>query len=81
MPESRKRSGHHYQKPSDIPAKQRTKGRTTLAILFAVFGILVSLFAGGEEKNYVAMVIGAVVGGLIGYFVGKGMEKDASKKD
>jgi uncharacterized membrane protein YfcA len=77
MPQSRKRRGHHeYRKPADIPAKQRTKGRTTLAILFGVFGLIVGYFASGN--NYVALVIGAVLGALIGYAVGKSMEKQAT---
>jgi len=77
MPQSRKRHGHHeYRKPADIPAKQRTKGRTTLAILFAVFGLIVSYFAAGN--NYAALIIGALLGALIGYAVGRSMEKEAS---
>jgi outer membrane lipoprotein SlyB len=74
MPESRKRKGHPHRKPSDIPAKQRTKGRTTMAILFGAFGIIMSLFA-TDSKNYMAMVIGAIAGAAIGYFIGKKMEK------
>ncbi|MGN6399792.1 MAG: glycine zipper domain-containing protein [Flavisolibacter sp.] len=77
MPQSRKRPGHHeYRKPADIPARQRTKGRTTWAILFGVFGLIVSYFAAGD--NYVALIIGALIGALIGYVVGKNMEKEAS---
>lgn len=74
MPESRKRKDHPYRKPSDIPANQRTKGRTTMAILFGVFGILISLFA-TDIKNYTAMIIGAIAGAAIGYYIGKKMEK------
>lgn len=76
MPQSRKRPGHHeYRKPSAIPAKQRTKGRIVLAILFAVFGLLVGFFA--SSGNYIALVVGALAGAVIGYIVGKNMEKDA----
>lgn len=79
MPESRKRPGHHeYRKPADIPPKQRTNGPTMLALLFGVFGLLIALFAAGV--NYVALAAGALAGGLIGYFVGRKMEEDASKK-
>lgn len=77
MPQSRKRHGHHeYRKPSDIPAKQRTKGRITWAILFGVFGLLISFFAAGS--NYIALVIGAFLGAAIGYVIGRNMEKEAS---
>jgi hypothetical protein len=77
MPQSRKRHGHHYQKPSDIPARQRTKGRMIWAILFAVFGLVITFLAAGD--NYIALIIGAVVAGLIGYAIGKNMEQAASE--
>jgi VIT1/CCC1 family predicted Fe2+/Mn2+ transporter len=79
MPQSRKRSGHHqYRKPSDIPAKQRTKGRTSMAFLFGVFALLIAFFAAGD--NYIVLIISVVAGALIGYIVGRIMERDASKK-
>jgi len=77
MPQSRKRHGHHYQKPSDIPARQRTKGRIIWAILFAVFGLIITFFAAGD--SYMALIIGAAIGGVIGYAVGKNMEQAASE--
>jgi hypothetical protein len=79
MPQSRKRHGHHYQKPADIPSRQRTKGRTIWAILFAVFGVVISFFA--VPDNRVALVVGAVIGAFAGYIIGKNMEQDASKKE
>jgi hypothetical protein len=78
MPQSRKRHGHHYQKPSGIPSKQRTKGRTIWAILFAIFGIVVTFFAVPDNK--LALIFGAVIGALAGYIIGRNMEQDASKK-
>jgi hypothetical protein len=80
MPQSRKRPGHHqYRKPSDIPSKQRTKGRRTMAILFAVFALLIAFFAAGD--NYIVLIVAVIAGGLVGYIVGRAMEKDASKKN
>jgi LPS O-antigen subunit length determinant protein (WzzB/FepE family) len=76
MPKSRKRHGHRYQKPAAIPASQRTKGRIIWAILFAVFGFVITFFA---TNNYIILIIGAAVGGLIGYAVGKNMEQAASE--
>jgi drug/metabolite transporter (DMT)-like permease len=77
MPQSRKRHGHHeHHQPSAIPAKQRTKGRTILAILFAVFAVVIAFFAAGN--NYILLVIAALVGAAIGYVVGRSMEQDAS---
>lgn len=77
MPQSRKRKGHSYQKPSDIPQKQRTKGRILWAILIGVFGFLMAFFA--TEGGYVIPVIGALIGAVAGYFIGKNMEKEISE--
>jgi hypothetical protein len=74
MPQSRKRRGHRYQKPSDIPSSQRTKGRIIWAILFAVFGVVLTFFA---TDNYIVLIVAAIVAGLIGYAVGKNMEQAA----
>jgi glycopeptide antibiotics resistance protein len=76
MPNSRKRAGHHYQKPSAIPGKQRTKASTVCAILFAFFIGVISFFA---DAGYITILFFTLLGALIGYFVGKGMEKDARK--
>ena len=75
MPESRKRPGHRYQKPSDIPSGQRTKGRIIWGILFAVFGLVITFFAVGDE--YIVLIIRAAIGALIGYAIGKNMEQAA----
>lgn len=77
MPESRNRPGHPYQKPADIPARQRVKGRIMWAILFAVFGTLIAFFAAGS--SWVALVAGALIAGIIGYVIGKNMEQAAKK--
>jgi len=77
MPHSRKRSGHPYQKPSGIPASQRTKGRIIWAILFAVFGFVLTFFAAGD--SWIILIIGAAIAGLIGYAIGKNMERAASE--
>ena len=73
MPESRNRPGHDYQKPADIPASQRVKGKVIWAVLFGVFGFLVTLFAAG--LNYVVLAIVTIVAIIAGYFIGKSMEK------
>lgn len=76
MPQSRKRPGHHeFQEPSSIPAKQRTKGRYTVAILFAVFGLILGYFGAGD--NIIVLVIATLLGGLIGFVIGKKMEASA----
>lgn len=75
MPQSRNRTGHPYQKPADIPASQRVRGRIIWAILFAIFGLGIVYFAAGD--NWLVLIIGALVGAAIGYFAGKSMEQDA----
>lgn len=78
MPESKNRPGHPYQKKADIPARQRAKGRTLWAIILGVFGLLFALFANSE--SFVVPLIGAVVGVIAGYFIGRSMEKEAVGK-
>jgi membrane associated rhomboid family serine protease len=79
MPQSKKRHGqHHHQKTStNIPARQTTKGRIIWALLIGVFGLLIGAFA--SETGYVAMIIGAFAGSLIGYIIGKNMEREAQR--
>ena len=78
MPESRNRPGHSYQKPADIPARQRVKGRVMWAILFAVFGLLIAYFSASD--NLLVLVLVPIIAAVIGYVVGKNMEQDASHK-
>ncbi len=74
MPNSRKRHGHHeYQKAADIPSAQRTKGRIIWALLLGVFGLIIGWSA---SDNSIAIVIGALIGAVVGYFIGKRMEEN-----
>ena len=75
MPQSRHRPGHPYQKPADVPASQRVKGRIIWAILFAVFGLGIAFFAAGE--NWIILLLAALLSAAIGYYAGKSMEQDA----
>jgi uncharacterized membrane protein YfcA len=79
MPQSRKRPGHHeFKKPADIPADQRIRGRVFVAILMVVFGLLIAYFAVGN--NYIVLAIVAIACAMLGYILGKKMEKDAGRK-
>jgi hypothetical protein len=78
MAENKKRPGHPYRKKADIPASQRTKGRVVWALLIAVFAVLVTLFAAGN--NWIALIIAALIGSTLGYYIGKSMEKEASHR-
>ena len=73
MPESRKRPGHQYQKPADIPASQRVKGKIIWALLFGVFGLLIAYFTAGS--NYIILIAATVAAAAVGYLIGKKMEK------
>ena len=77
MAKSRTRPGHKYQKPADIPAKQRTKGRVVWAILFGVFGLAIAFFA--SNQNYIALVLGGLLGSVLGYIVGKNLEQETAR--
>lgn len=75
MPQSRKRPGHPYQKPADIPSSQRIRGRVTVAILVAIFGLLIAFFA--SNGSIIALAVGTLIGAVAGYFIGKKMEQAA----
>ncbi len=78
MPQSRKRPGHHeFKKPADIPSSQRIKGRVFVSILMVVFGLLLAYFAVGA--NYIVLGTVALACAVLGYFIGKKMEKEASR--
>jgi len=77
MAQKRKHHHHATAKHIDIPTRQRTRGRIIWAILFAVFGFALSFFAAGD--NWVILIIAAIIGGLIGYAIGKSMEQAASQ--
>ena len=79
MPTSRNRKRAPRSRSSLVPASQRVKGRTIWSILLAVFGVIIAFFAAG--LNYVAMAIGAVIGAVAGYFIGKKMVQDLSEKE
>jgi len=76
---AQRRKHHHHSTPKhiDIPSSQRTKGRIIWAILFAVFGFALAFFAAGD--NWIVLIIITIIGGLIGYAIGKNMEQAASE--
>jgi hypothetical protein len=76
MPQSRNRPGHPHHKQAAIPSRQRVKGRVIWAILFAVFALLIAYSANG---SLIVMFLVTVVGAVVGYVVGKKMEKDAKE--
>ena len=79
MPQSRKRPGHHeFKKTADIPSSQRTNGKFIWALLFGIFGFLLTYFASG--LNYSILIIATVIAAVLGFIIGRSMELAASKK-
>lgn len=76
MPQSRNRHGHPHQKKADVPTRQRVKGRIVWAILFAVFALVIAFSAAGD--NYLLLALATAFGAIIGFAIGKNMEKDAA---
>lgn len=75
MPNSRKRKGHHqhHQDEMRTASKQKTSGHLIWSLLIAIFAMVIGWFAAGT--NIVVLVICGVAGAVLGYLIGKNMEK------
>lgn len=83
MPESRTRHKHHSHHPQynspHTTIKARRSAAVVLATIAAILGFAVAYFSQGADILW--MVIGAVSGAIIGYIVGRNMDKSfASNK-
>ena len=77
MPQSRKRPGHQDHRNTHAhSSRQKGKGKIIWALLLGVFGLLIAMFA--TLDNYTVWIIGAVLGGAVGYMIGKNLEKQAT---
>ncbi len=56
-----------------IAPKQRAKGSILWSLLFGIFGVLIAFFAAG--LNYVVMLVAGIAGSIIGFIIGKKMER------
>lgn len=72
MAQNKKRKGHPFRKPADIPANERVKGKTFWAVLLGVFGLIIGFLVGGRDLIIVGL--SALGGAFIGYLIGKSME-------
>lgn len=80
MPESRNRPKHyHHVHPAShsIPAKRKRSAAVVLAIAAAILGLAVAFFLQGEDA--LPLIIGALTGAVIGYFIGYKMDKAFAK--
>lgn len=83
MPHSRQRNKHHHHaQQHHAPAAGNTKAKRNasvlMAIIFGVFGLAIGTYAGG--KDLVWIIGGAILGILVGYFVGSRIDKTFAVK-
>lgn len=84
MPESRNRHKHHHPHHASHPAlhqprvKRKRSAASVLALLAAMLGLAVAFFSQGTDAAW--MITGAVSGALIGYVVGRNMDKAIENK-
>jgi hypothetical protein len=83
MPESKGRHGHHTRHPHAATphARPKKKGRPIIVavIFFALLVMGISYFV--APGNSTALVAGAIIGAIAGYFFGDQIEKSATKKE
>ncbi len=85
MPESRNRAKHHqhhstHRSPQSIhhsTAKIKRSAALVVGILAAILGLAVAFFTQGPDLFW--MITGTLSGGIIGYLVGRGMDKSIGK--
>lgn len=58
-------------------SKEKAKASTVFAVTGAIVGIAILFFATGG--NYVWALGGGLIGGIIGYLMGKGIDKQPKK--
>ena len=79
MPKSKNRKPHHHQSHPPVARKSEDKNRLLIvAIIFlALLGMGIAWFA---SNNLLVLALGAVIGGVCGYFFGKLIERSISNR-
>jgi hypothetical protein len=84
MPQSRNRPKHYLHRqhhhPSSAthhPAKAKRSAAFTVAVIAALMGLAIIYFTIGGEVGW--LIFGAAAGGVIGYLLGRGMDKSIEK--
>ena len=82
MPRSKQRKHHHDQQHHHpVGPKKESKSRsavTVAVIFFALLGMGIAFFATGSSILW--MLLGALLGGVGGYFFGKQIDRSLAKK-
>ena len=77
------RSHHRHKKhhpPPHHPASAKPKRKTAVTVFIVflgLFGLGIGYFAAG---TIAALIAGALIGGVMGYFIGHNLDRMASKK-
>lgn len=80
MPQSRTRQKHHHPHPlppHHAPVKAKRSAAFVVAVLAGVLGLAVAYFTQGGDVLW--LIIGTASGAVIGYFVGRSMDKSFEK--
>lgn len=81
MPQSRNRHKHHHHAPPvhshTATPKVRRSAAFVVAVVAAMLGLAVAFFTQGTDVFW--MIIGTATGAVIGYFVGRSMDKSIEK--
>lgn len=78
MPESRNRHKHPHQvQTHHAPAKYKLSVAVVLAVFTAILGLAIAFFTVGTDVVW--LIIGAVSGGLIGYFAGLTIDRSLER--
>ncbi|MFM6926517.1 MAG: hypothetical protein ACKOU7_13505 [Ferruginibacter sp.] len=80
MPQSKKRKHHHeHHQPASAEKAKNNKSAVLVAVIFfCVLGIGITYFAAGPDLLW--LLVGAVAGGIAGYFFGQQIDKALAKK-
>jgi len=83
MPRSRHRHKHPYHHAETVhsprPARAARRSPVVIMIVFtALLGCMVALISAGTDP--VLLFTGIIIGGIVGYFIGRSMDKIAKKE-